>query len=65
MTAIYMSHEKHGHKVAISETEAAADEKNGWVRYNPNQPDAADDQPEEPQNALTAKRKYTKKAVAL
>jgi hypothetical protein len=30
---IYLRHEKHGTKVAISETEAVADEKNGWVRY--------------------------------
>jgi len=30
---IYMKHPKHGTKVAISDLEADADEKNGWVRY--------------------------------
>lgn len=31
---IYMRHPQHGTKVAISDLEADADEKNGWVRYN-------------------------------
>jgi len=30
---IYMKHELHGAKVACSEAEALADEKNGWTRY--------------------------------
>lgn len=30
---IYLRHDKHGTKVAISESEAVADEENGWVRY--------------------------------
>ena len=30
---IYMRHPQHGTKVAISDLEADADEKNGWVRY--------------------------------
>lgn len=35
---IYLRHPKHGTKVAIAEGEAQADEKNGWVRYNPSAP---------------------------
>lgn len=31
---IYLRHPAHGTKVAIAEDEAAADEKNGWVREN-------------------------------
>jgi hypothetical protein len=30
---IYLKHPKHGTKVAVSELEAVADEKNGWERY--------------------------------
>ena len=30
---IYLKHEKHGTKVACSDAEAKADEKNGWTRY--------------------------------
>ena len=51
---IYLKHERHGSKVAISDLEATDDEKNGWVRYNP-------DTPEEPAapavNALEVKRR--------
>ena len=31
---IYMRHAIHGTKIATLELEAAADEENGWVRYN-------------------------------
>lgn len=31
---INLRHPTHGTKVAISDIEAAADEKNGWVRYD-------------------------------
>ena len=34
MSVIYMRHERHGNKVAISEMEAVADESNGWERYS-------------------------------
>ena len=54
---IYLSHHVHGAKVATLELEAVADEKNGWVRYNPDTPSA----PEEAANTLVAKRKYTRK----
>lgn len=35
MKPIYLEHPRHGTKVAISEVEAAADEKQGWKRYEP------------------------------
>ena len=38
------------------EQEAVYDEKNGWVRYNPDEQEAT-----EPVNALEAKRKYTRR----
>lgn len=38
MAAIYLVHEVHGAKVAISEEEAISDEYYGWERYNPNAP---------------------------
>lgn len=57
---IYLTHFLHGAKVAISDTEAAADEINGWVRYNPDTPS----EPEEAVNTLVVvKRKYTRKAA--
>jgi len=30
---IYLQHPVHGSKVAIAESEAVADERNGWTRY--------------------------------
>jgi hypothetical protein len=38
MAAIYLVHEVHGAKVAISEEEAISDEYFGWERYNPDAP---------------------------
>jgi len=38
MAVIYLVHEVHGAKVAISEEEAISDEYFGWERYNPNAP---------------------------
>jgi hypothetical protein len=49
---IYLSHPVHGTKVAISEVEATADEKNGWSRYNPDTPAEA-----APVNELAARRR--------
>lgn len=46
MAAIYMKHPKHGKKVAIMECEALADEKNGWVRFDPATENAAPVLPE-------------------
>lgn len=34
MAVIYLRHPVHGTKVACAESEAAYDEKNGWVRYD-------------------------------
>ena len=35
---ITMTHPIHGAKVAIMDLEAEEDEKNGWIRYNPDTP---------------------------
>lgn len=35
MSAIYLRHPQHGEKVAVMEAEAAYDESNGWVRFDP------------------------------
>ena len=48
---IYLKHPVHGCKIASIEMEATADEKNGWVRYNPDTPEWA-----APVNALEVKR---------
>jgi hypothetical protein len=52
---IYLTHPIHGAKVATLDAEAEADEKNGWVRNNPDTPS------EEAANTLVVKRKYTRK----
>lgn len=62
MPVIYMKHEIHGAKVANMEQEAAADEANGWTRYNPETP--SDSEEAAPVNALGIKRKYTRKVEA-
>ena len=56
---IYLKHFLHGAKVAISDMEAEADEKNGWTRYNPETP--SDSEEAAPVNTLGIKRKYTRK----
>jgi hypothetical protein len=56
---IYLKHFLHGSKVAISDMEAEADEKNGWTRYNPDTP--SDSEEAAPVNTLGIKRKYTRK----
>lgn len=38
MAVIYLVHDDHGAKVAISEEEAIYDEDFGWTRYNPDEP---------------------------
>ena len=59
MANIHLSHPVHGKKIATLELEAEADERNGWVRYNPDEPreDEASD------NSLRVKRKYTRRTV--
>ena len=44
MAVIYMIHPVHGAKVAISDHEADYDEMHGWMRYNPETPEAAADE---------------------
>ena len=43
MAVIYLRHPAHGAKVATLEAEAIYDESNGWMRYDPTTPVAADD----------------------
>jgi hypothetical protein len=57
---IYLKHPVHGNKVATMELEAVYDEDHGWSRYNPDMPDLVS---EFETNALSIKRKYTRKAV--
>lgn len=45
---IYMRHPVHGTKVAISDIEAAADEKAGWERYQVGALLTPADEPREP-----------------
>lgn len=57
MAVIYLVHEKHGAKVAISEEEAFLDEMSGWERYNPDTPDEEVDVDEEPVNEMAAPKR--------
>jgi len=59
MPLIYLKHPQHGTKIATIEMEADFDERNGWVRYNPDTPSDS----EEAVNTLVVKRKYTRKVV--
>jgi len=45
MPNIYLKHPIHGAKIATMELEAEYDEQNGWVRYNPDEPEQEDDIP--------------------
>ena len=45
MTVIYLSHPRHGVKVATMELEAQADEANGWVRIDEPSSEPADEAP--------------------
>ena len=56
MAAIYLVHEVHGAKVAISEEEAISDEYFGWERYNP---DAPVDAPVNEMPARNSRRRTT------
>jgi hypothetical protein len=58
MAVIYLKHFIHGSKVATMEAEAEYDEKNGWVRYNPDTPSEPEDVAGE--NTLRLKRKNRK-----
>jgi hypothetical protein len=39
MPVIYMRHPIHGTKVATMDLEAEEDERNGWERYTPGEPE--------------------------
>jgi hypothetical protein len=56
---VVMVHPIHGAKVAINELEMAADEKNGWTRYNADTPTKAAPEPV----AEAPKRKPTRKVT--
>ena len=60
-----MHHPKHGAKIATHEQEIKNDEKEGWVKFNPEAPKEEVKEPpkEAPVNALEAKRKYTRKVI--
>ena len=45
MPNIYLKHPIHGAKIATIELEAEYDEQNGWVRYNPDEPEQEDEIP--------------------
>ena len=63
MAVIYLKHPIHGAKVATMDMEAEYDEMNGWVRYNPNEPEPEAEIPaflqtsEEPVNELEPARR--------
>ena len=50
MTAIYLTHPKHGVKIATMEMEAQHDEMLGWVRFDPD--DLVEDVTEAPVSDL-------------
>ena len=45
MAVIYLSHPKHGVKVATMELEAQHDEMHGWMRFDPDEPLPDDTEP--------------------
>lgn len=47
MAEIYLMHYKHGVKIATMEMEAQYDEANGWVRFDPDEPDMVAEPPED------------------
>ena len=73
MAEIYLSHPKHGVKIATMEMEAQYDESNGWTRFDPedmveDEPTASEPEPliadEEPANLLTEPRRRGRPRVA-
>jgi len=53
---IYLKHPVHGTKVACMEAEAAADERNGWSRFDPRQLELQLPEPALVENALAGGR---------
>ena len=56
MAVIYLRHPVHGDKVACLDLEAAQDEENGWVRFEPGEVTA------QPENAIVRRRGRRPKA---
>jgi len=52
---IYLTHPVHGAKVATMDLEAEMDERNGWIRYNPDTPSESEEAA--PVNVLEVKRR--------
>jgi hypothetical protein len=52
---IYLTHPIHGAKVATMDLEAEMDERNGWIRYNPDTPSESEEAA--PVNVLEVKRR--------
>ena len=59
MAVIYMVHETHGAKVAISDAEANLDAMNGWQRYDPDTSSVVtdEDEAETPVNEMAAPKR--------
>ena len=57
MAEIYLSHPRHGVKIASLEMEAQHDEMHGWVRFDPNEPDLSDVEVEDNVMAETPRRR--------
>lgn len=55
MCMIHLRHPNHGVKVAYLEAEAVADERNGWVRFNPTENKDAVREEEAPEAAEEVK----------
>lgn len=62
MPIIYLKHPTHGVKIATMDAEAEYDEKNGWIRYNPDAPvTESDDTPVV--NAMEVRRRGRRPTV--
>jgi hypothetical protein len=59
---IYLRHEKHGTKVAISQAEAAEDMQWGWEEYDPREPQESVEVDAKPMNNLQVKKRRKESA---
>ena len=68
MATIYLSHPKHGVKIATMEMEAQYDETNGWSRFDPDVEASPSEEPlndpAETANLLTEPRRRGRPRVA-
>lgn len=59
-----MHHPRHGAKIATHEQEIKNDEKEGWVRFNPEAPEkVVKEAPKEPVNTLQIARGRPRKVI--